>query len=61
VPTQDDIGVALDERATDFEIHLRKADWYRTRLQRHFIQVGAGVWVRRGGRVVLYALEKAAR
>jgi len=57
VPTREDVGGVIDEVATDLAIHLRTAAWYRTRLSKFFIQVGAGLWVRRGGRVVLYALE----
>jgi trans-aconitate methyltransferase len=59
LPTHDDLKSVLDREATDFQMNLRPAEWYRRRLRRFFRQVGAGVWVRRGGRVVLYAMEAA--
>lgn len=51
----------LDLERTDTNIHVRPADWYRTRLARHFLQVGAGLWAARRARVPLYALEVAPR
>jgi SAM-dependent methyltransferase len=57
VPTREDIDGVIDDSATDLDIHLRPAAWYRVRLSKYFDQVGAGLWLRRGGRTVLYALE----
>jgi trans-aconitate methyltransferase len=37
-----------DRKATDGEINLRAAAWYRSRLARHFEHAGFGVHVRRG-------------
>ena len=59
VPTLADIESVLDSGATDFEFHARPQEWYRRRLERHFIQAGAGMWIRKGGRVLLYELEGA--
>lgn len=47
----------LDLEKTDTNIHVRSADWYRARLARHFVQVGAGLWASRRARLPLYALE----
>jgi hypothetical protein len=39
------------------EVHQRPGDWYRELLDPHFVQAGSGLWVRRGGNVLLYELE----
>ena len=57
--TEEDASV-LDPEATDMAIQVRPAQWYRTRLQRHFVQVGAGLWASARSGVRLYALEGAA-
>lgn len=59
VPTSFDLQHLVDESATDMDVHRRTAQWYRTRLGRHFQQVGAGLWVRHGS-TVMYELEAAA-
>lgn len=51
----------LDLERTDTNIHVRPAAWYRVRLARHFVQVGAGLWAARRARIALYALEAAPR
>ena len=53
-------GPLLDLGRTDTAIHVRPAAWYRARLSRHFVQVGAGLWASRRARIPLYALEAAA-
>lgn len=59
VPTQDDIDDALlDMRCTDGAIHVRSAAWYRARLARDFVNVGGGVFLRRGAKAVALALER---
>lgn len=50
----------LDLEKTDTNIHVRTAGWYRDRLSRRFVQVGAGLWASRKARVPLYALEVPA-
>jgi SAM-dependent methyltransferase len=47
----------LDLARTDTHVHVRPADWYRARLARRFVQIGAGLWAARRARVSLYALE----
>ena len=59
VPTQEDIDdELLDMRCTDGAIHVRSAAWYRARLARDFVNVGGGVFLRRGARAVALALER---
>ena len=58
VPTSDDFAHIVDERATDMDVHRRTGRWYRTRLEPHFRQVGAGLWIRHGS-VPMYELEAA--
>jgi len=57
VPTTSDFRNVVDKDATDMDVHHRTGLWYRRRLEKHFIQAGAGIWVRRGGGVLLYELE----
>lgn len=58
-PTREDWTRTCDKGRTDGEVHLRPAAWYRRRFARHFVTAGAGVFVPRQGRAVLYALERA--
>jgi len=46
--TREDWRMNADLEATDREIVLRPARWYRARLERHFDHAGVGVHVRRG-------------
>lgn len=59
-PTSFDLQNLVDESATDMDVHRRSAQWYKTRLRRHFQQVGAGLWIRTGS-TVMYELEAADR
>jgi SAM-dependent methyltransferase len=59
VPTRDDIRDGLlDMRRTDRAIHVRSAAWYRARLARDFVDIGGGVFLRRGAKAVVLALER---
>lgn len=58
IPTTSDFESVVDVTATDMQVHQRTGAWYRRRLDKHFVQAGAGLWVRRGGSVVLYELER---
>lgn len=59
VPTRDDIDDGLfDMEKTDRDIHVRSAAWYRSRLGRHFVNAGGGVFVARDADAVLLALER---
>lgn len=55
--TRDDAPVLDLARTDGGGVHLRPARWYRARLARSFVQLGAGLWVSRRARVPLYALE----
>jgi hypothetical protein len=59
VPTTSDFELVVDTDATDMNVHHRSGDWYRRRLNEHFVQAGAGLWVRKGGGVALYELERS--
>ena len=60
VPTHDDIeDKLLDMRLTDRAIHIRTAAWYRARLARDFVNMGGGVFLRKGAKAVALALERA--
>jgi hypothetical protein len=55
------VAEAADLERTDTDVHLRPGDWYRRRLGRHFVQVGAGLWASRRAGLVLWELEAAER
>jgi hypothetical protein len=59
VPTSADLRNAVDKKTTDLNIYARTGDWYRKRLNRHFMQAGAGLWVARGSGPTLYELERS--
>lgn len=46
-----------DRSRTDRDVHLRGGEWYRTRLRRHFREIGAGFWLRKGTLLPLWELE----
>ena len=55
--TSRDVETVCDLNGTDIDVHLRAGRFYRTRLAKHFVQVGSGFWARQGGPVALYELE----
>ena len=58
-PTIADRRVAIDPVKTDLDVHWRTGDWYRKRLTRGFIEIGAGMWLSRDCTAVFYELERA--
>ncbi len=58
-PTVEDWRANADRSNSDSDIHLRPAEWYRTRLARHFNYVGCGIHVRKGVEVHQGELERA--
>ena len=58
LPTAHDLAEVVDPELTDMDVHHRSGEWYRSRLNVHFQQAGAGLWVRHGT-VPLYELESA--
>jgi predicted TPR repeat methyltransferase len=55
--TLEDWREHCDRRRTDRDVHLRSADWYRSRLRGDFVNAGSGMFVRQGAPVHLWALE----
>ena len=41
------------------DIHWRSGAWYRSRLDEHFVEIGAGLWSKRGT-ALFFELEAAA-
>jgi 2-polyprenyl-3-methyl-5-hydroxy-6-metoxy-1,4-benzoquinol methylase len=50
-----------DQRRTDRQVHLRSGEWYRAKLRRSFLPVGAGFWLRRGAPLIVWELETAGK
>lgn len=57
VLTQGDWRYAADQSRTDRDVHLRPAGWYRSRLRRRFRHLGAGVYLVRPLKPILWELE----
>jgi SAM-dependent methyltransferase len=55
--TADDAQL-YDPDRTDPHQHLRPASWYRRRLQRHFVSVGGGLYLKRPLNVTVWTLER---
>ena len=58
VLTVEDWRDAADRSRSDRNVHLRRVDWYRRRLRRHFVPLGGGLFASRGAVPVLWALER---
>jgi hypothetical protein len=58
--TRKDWDENCDQSRTDSKVHLRSANWYRAGLRRHFREIGAGLWLRRGLPLTVWDLESAA-
>jgi hypothetical protein len=57
--TARDVRDVVDGVRTDVEVFARTGAWYRRRLRRRFDHVGAGLWVKRGARILFYELERS--
>lgn len=55
--TRRDAEGALDREASDTDVHLRPASFYRALLRPHFRRVGGGLWAQRESALVFYELE----
>jgi 2-polyprenyl-3-methyl-5-hydroxy-6-metoxy-1,4-benzoquinol methylase len=55
--TADDADL-YDPQRTDPHQHLRPAAWYRRRLQRHFVSVGGGLYLKRPLAVTVWTLDR---
>ena len=58
VLTRRDWQHAADQSRTDRDVHLRSAEWYRSRLRRHFRHLGSGVYLARPLQPILWELEQ---
>jgi SAM-dependent methyltransferase len=59
--TKRDIREVCDVDKTDVKVHERTGKWYRERLQKHFIEVGCGIWCKKDAGVLFYELEALSR
>jgi len=55
--TADDADV-YDPNRTDPDQYLRPATWYRSRLGRHFVNVGGGLYLKRPPDVAIWTMER---
>jgi trans-aconitate methyltransferase len=60
VPTAWDRDEIFDSERTDMDIHWRTGDWYRSRLDEHFVEIGAALWARRDA-ALFFELEAVPR
>jgi 2-polyprenyl-3-methyl-5-hydroxy-6-metoxy-1,4-benzoquinol methylase len=56
--TRGDWRHAADQSRTDRDVHLRPAAWYQARLRRRFRHLGAGVYLTRPLKPILWELEQ---
>jgi 2-polyprenyl-3-methyl-5-hydroxy-6-metoxy-1,4-benzoquinol methylase len=55
--TRVDWQLNCDQSRTDSNVHLRSAQWYRSRLRQNFREAGCGFWLRRGAPFTVWDLE----
>jgi 2-polyprenyl-3-methyl-5-hydroxy-6-metoxy-1,4-benzoquinol methylase len=55
--TRLDWDLNCDRARTDSNVHLRSAQWYRSRLRVSFREAGCGFWLRRGAPFSVWDLE----
>jgi len=55
--TKRDIKDVCDGERTDVKVNGRTGKWYRTRLEKHFTEVGCGIWCKKDAGVLFYELE----
>jgi len=60
VPTATDFDEVVDPQLTDMSVRRRSGTWYRRELDRHFRQVGGGLWLARTSNIPMYELEMPA-
>ena len=58
--TKKDLREVCDAGRTDVKVHERTGAWYRTRLSKHYIEVGCGLWCKKNAGVLFYELEASA-
>ncbi|MGR9089109.1 MAG: class I SAM-dependent methyltransferase [Gammaproteobacteria bacterium] len=57
VLTREDWEGKCDKSRTDSDVYLRDASWYRSKLSRHFRNLGGGLYLSRSSEIAVYALE----
>jgi hypothetical protein len=55
--TKRDIRDVCDGARTDVAVHGRSGSWYRSRLGKHYREVGCGLWCKKDAGVLFYELE----
>lgn len=58
--TKRDIREVCDGLLTDVKVHPRTGHWYRSRLAKHFVEVGCGLWAKREAGILFYELEASS-
>lgn len=58
-PTLADRSDVIDPARTDLDIAWRTGDWYRSLLDRLFVEIGAGLWASRRLPIPFFELERA--
>ncbi len=57
--TARDLREVCNREKTDGDVHPRTGAWYRVRLEKHFTQIGGGLFYVKAGPLVFYELERA--
>ncbi len=57
--TKRDLREVCDQGKTDVLVHGRTGAWYRARLDKHYDEVGCGLWAKKEAGVLFYELEAA--
>jgi hypothetical protein len=57
--TKKDLREVCDESRTDVAVHGRTGAWYRSRLSKHLVEVGCGLWCKKDAGVLFYELERS--
>jgi 2-polyprenyl-3-methyl-5-hydroxy-6-metoxy-1,4-benzoquinol methylase len=57
--TKKDLRDVVDSSKTDMRVHARTGSWYRTRLERHFVPVGCGLWAKTNAPILFFELERS--
>jgi 2-polyprenyl-3-methyl-5-hydroxy-6-metoxy-1,4-benzoquinol methylase len=55
--TKRDLREVCDDARTDVAVHGRTGAWYRTRLKKHYVEAGCGLWCKRDAGILFYELE----
>jgi len=59
VPTVADCDGIIDPARSDMDVHWRTGRWYRSRLDKRFVEIGAGLWASRALDVPWFELDRS--